>query len=487
MSNGGLLSSLLSNLANTIGVGAGGPAVDSNSAFSSGASGLASAIGGANGIHPDLGLSTPLQDFVFPGSTALVTGDVNSQAAAVGATDSATTSLAQSASLASTPIGAAVGATDSATASLAQTASPASSLAGAGGATGGLTASLAQPGTLASIPVGAPGGATDGLTASLLQSPQSASLSSTLVGPGGGATTSSAQSVRSAAPASTLVGAAGGLQFNLVWDSSVSSAPAEFKSAAIAAATFFTHMFSDPATITINVGWGELNGWPIGSGSLSESTRSGIYQSYASVRSALLRDPNSSSFQAAAESTLPATDPLGAKFYYVSTAEAKALGLMANTGVDGSIGLSSAVSYDFNVPSTPMAPNQYDAIGAFEHEISEVMGRFGAVGSIYGNRVYTPLDLFRYTSPGVRDTTIGPPSPYFSIDSGATNFGTYSNPAAGGDASDWVKSVAGDAFGAAYKGQPMTVSPTDLVEQTMLGYSLTSAGLAVATTAPGLA
>jgi hypothetical protein len=142
---------------------------------------------------------------------------------------------------------------------------------------------------------------------------------------------------------------------------------------------------------------------------------------------------------------------------------------------------------DFNVPSTPRAPNQYDAIGAFEHEISEVMGRFGAVGSIYGNRVYTPLDLFRYTSPGVRDTTIGPPSPYFSIDSGATNLGTYNNPAAGGDASDWVRSVAGDAFGSAYKGRPMTVSPTDLVEQTMLGYSLTPAGLAVAATAPGLA
>src|ERR1700737_4937108 len=123
MSNGDLLSSLLSYFANTIGVGAGGPAVGSNSAFSSGASGLASAIGGANGIHPDLGPSTPLQDFAFPGSTILVIGDVNSRAAAGGATDSATASLAQSASLASTPIGAAGGATDSATASLAQSAS----------------------------------------------------------------------------------------------------------------------------------------------------------------------------------------------------------------------------------------------------------------------------------------------------------------------------------------------------------------------------
>jgi hypothetical protein len=92
-----------------------------------------------------------------------------------------------------------------------------------------------------------------------------------------------------------------------------------------------------------------------------------------------------------------------------------------------------------------MQSNQYDAVGAFDHEISEIMGRIGSVGSVYGSKMYTPLDLFRYTSAGVRDTTIGPTSPYFSIDGGVTNLGTYNNPATGGDASDWVRTLYGDS------------------------------------------
>ena len=44
---------------------------------------------------------------------------------------------------------------------------------------------------------------------------------------------------------------------------------------------------------------------------------------------------------------------------------------MTGTGLDGAIGLSSAYSFDYNAPSTPVAPGQYDAIGALEHEISK--------------------------------------------------------------------------------------------------------------------
>jgi hypothetical protein len=68
-------------------------------------------------------------------------------------------------------------------------------------------------------------------------------------------------------PNSTLVGAAGGLQIDLIWDSSVSSAPSGFESAAIAAATEYTTMFSNPETITINVGYGEVGGSAIDAGS----------------------------------------------------------------------------------------------------------------------------------------------------------------------------------------------------------------------------
>ena len=136
--------------------------------------------------------------------------------------------------------------------------------------------------------------------------------------------------------------------------------------------------------------------------------------------------------------------------------------------------------------STPVAAGQYDAIGALEHEISEVMGRIGSVGKELGTGVYTALDLFRYTSPGVRDLTVGPASPFFSINNGVTNLGTYNNPATGGDASDWVRTLAGNSYGSGYSGRTSVVSPTDLVEDSVLGYKFSAAGLA-ATHTLGLA
>jgi hypothetical protein len=285
---------------------------------------------------------------------------------------------------------------------------------------------------------------------------------------------------------STLVGAAGGLEIDLVWDSSVSSAPSGFKSAAIAAATKYTTDFSNPETITIDVGYGEVGGSALYSRNLAQSRFYGTYETYASVHSALLGDAGSSSYQALADSTLRSTDPTNGGKFFVTTAEAKALGQMTGTGLDGAIGLSSAYSFDYNAPTTPVASGQYDAIGALEHEISEVMGRFGSVGTELGSDVYTPLDLFRYTSSGVRDLTVGPTSPYFSINNGATNLGTYNNPATGGDASDWVRTLAGDSYGSGYSGRTGVVSPTDLVEDSVLGYKFTAAGLA-ATHTLGLA
>ena len=59
---------------------------------------------------------------------------------------------------------------------------------------------------------------------------------------------------------SVLVGPSGGLQFHLLWDASVSSAPAAFKGAVEAAAGYFSQMFSNDEVINIDVGWGEADG-----------------------------------------------------------------------------------------------------------------------------------------------------------------------------------------------------------------------------------
>ena len=147
----------------------------------------------------------------------------------------------------------------------------------------------------------------------------------------------------------------GGLQINLVWDSSVSSAPSGFKSAAVDAATEYTTMFSNPETITIDVGLGEVGGSALYAGNLAQSRFLGTYETYASVRSALLSDASSSSYQAQADSTLGSTDPTNGGRFFVTTAEAKALGQMTGAGLDGAVGLSSAYSFDYNAPTTPVA------------------------------------------------------------------------------------------------------------------------------------
>jgi hypothetical protein len=277
-------------------------------------------------------------------------------------------------------------------------------------------------------------------------------------------------------PAPTLVGSAGGLQFNLIWDSSVASAPAGFESAAIYAASLYTQYYANPEVINVHIGYGEVDGYRLGQGALGESMSYGYLDSYSQVLSELKGDAGSSTWAAQADSSLPAADPTNGGSFFVSTAEAKALGQISGygTATDGYIGLSSIYPFDYT-PNTTPAFNQYDAVGTFAHELSEVMGRVGSVGSIFGANIYTPLDLFRYSSAGTRDLTAGPG--YFSINNGTTNLGTYNNPQNGGDASDWIPTLQGDSYGSGYSGVRAVVSPTDIIENAVLGYHMTQAAV----------
>jgi hypothetical protein len=283
--------------------------------------------------------------------------------------------------------------------------------------------------------------------------------------------------VKTLSDGSVLVGPSGGLQFHLLWDPSVSAAPAAYKQAVEAAAGYYSQMFSNHEVINIDIGWGEVKGMPISSRDLAEGVRPGIYRTYAQVLSGLDADAGHSSVQAQADATLPSTDPLGARFYYVPYAEAKTLGEISSTGteIDGYIGMSNAASLDF---AQPTASGYFDAVGALEHEISAVMGRVDAVGSAYGAGLYTPLDLFRYSAPGVHATSASAHSPYFSINNGVTNRGNYSTTA---DFADWNYSlVRGDAYGGATTGTTLGVTANDLIENAVLGYNFTTAGLAAA-------
>jgi autotransporter passenger strand-loop-strand repeat protein len=267
-----------------------------------------------------------------------------------------------------------------------------------------------------------------------------------------------------------------GLSINVTYDSSVTTASnaAAIEGAVAAAVQFLENTFTNPITLNIDVGFGEVNGSPISASALAESKSNNISTSYAAITSAFSAGAISAD-QIAAAANLPASNPTSGGSFVIARAEAKALGLLAGTDnsiVDGYVGLSSANSFTFD-PNNRAVSGEYDAIGVLEHEITEVMGRVGSLGQHDGTNVYTPIDLFRYASPGVRQLVYGPG--YFSVN-GQTLLTPYNNPSSGGDAVDWDPLLVGDSFGDGYTGVASLVGATDIEEMNVLGYDVAFAG-----------
>jgi hypothetical protein len=262
------------------------------------------------------------------------------------------------------------------------------------------------------------------------------------------------------------------LQINVTYDASVGSAPAGFKQAVDAAVQFFDATISSQITINIAVGFGEVDGQAMTAGEVGASfAPSGFALNYSEMRNALGSAATSPDDMAAMQA-LPFTDPTGGGDFYVTSAQAKALGFLAPdlSSIDGYIGLSSTASFTFD-PNNRAVAGEYDAVGVIEHEISEVLGRSSYLGQPSGgDHLYSSLDLFRYTSAGV----LAPHSPTgsFSID-GHTLLAAFNDPGNGGDPGDWSSSTPGDAFDAfAQLGVQELVSATDLRELDVLGYTL---------------
>src|SRR5262245_25769158 len=134
---------------------------------------------------------------------------------------------------------------------------------------------------------------------------------------------------------------------NLSFDSSVSGAPTGFVTTVNAVAQFFQTTFADNVTINVAVGFGEVAG-QTGISLGASITQLGSY-SYTQIRNALSSDAKTSD-DSSAVGTLPGSSPLGGATYWVSTAEAKALGLSGASGaLDGSMGFSSTANiFDYD-------------------------------------------------------------------------------------------------------------------------------------------
>jgi Ca2+-binding RTX toxin-like protein len=287
------------------------------------------------------------------------------------------------------------------------------------------------------------------------------------------------------------------LQINVTYDSSVNNAPAGFKLAVQTAVQFFERTFSSAVPINIAVGWGEVHGNTMDPSALAESM--GNYDNlytYQQVRSALATADARSPTASAAIASLPAVDPTNGATFVMTTAEEKALGLYTggSSTIDGYIGLSSTGPYAF-AANNRAVPGDYDAIGAIEHEISEVLGRNVIAGQpmsipSHGTlNVDQPLDLFRYTAPNVHSFTPGP-NTYFSVDGGATYLKNFNDGTLGGDDGDWATTGAPDASDAfAGVGVEADLSTADARVLELLGYGLSSVSMLSGgpTVGPGLA
>lgn len=266
------------------------------------------------------------------------------------------------------------------------------------------------------------------------------------------------------------------MNINVTYDSSIISNPnaAQIEEAIQAAVQFYEAAFIDN-NITINI---EFRYAPLSGGDAAENEFSYETFTYSQVVGAL-EAHGMSAIDAEAYATLPGTDPTGGSGddYVLTTAQARALGLSTYTPTyDDIVTLNSNLTWDFD-PYDRSVPGEYDAIGALEHEMSEGgLGRISSLGQAISGE-YTPLDLFRYSSPGVRDFNPDD-TDYFSIN-GTTLLTEFNNWATGNakpaDLGDWFPTIEGNSYGDSYEGVESRVNLTDLQEDSLLGWNLDTA------------
>jgi hypothetical protein len=229
----------------------------------------------------------------------------------------------------------------------------------------------------------------------------------------------------------------------------------------------WSSLFSDNVTLNIAIDFK-----PLEAGILGQTSSDYAVATYATTRTALSIDKKTTDDSTAVKN-LPAGNALSfltnsssgqvildnngsANNAYLAmpTANAKALGISTPTPTaqDASITFSSSFNFDFD-PTNGITAGQYDFAGVATHEIGHSLGFVSGVDDVdyySGPRgperlnldpyaVLSPLDLFRYSAPGVLNLAYGG-TPYFSIDRGATRLGTFSTGAFNGDgrqASHW--------------------------------------------------
>src|ERR1700722_10527674 len=294
------------------------------------------------------------------------------------------------------------------------------------------------------------------------------------------------------------------MQINLIYDQATNTLPAGLTDAMNRVVAYLDAEFTNNVTLDLHVGYGELDGAPIGAGFQAQNKPANYNAfSYTTVRQDLINAATSTDDQTSTQN-LPTVDPIGgSQDWWVDDLQQRALGIGSGDAV-GYLGIESADSSTYTDSDGHTAVDEWDYdrsdginpnyttvsngttiyhhVWDFEgdalHEITEEMGRtLGDGEDTYDStNDYTPEDLFRFSSPGVRLYTGR--GGYFSVDNGATPL-RYFNPLNDdADSGDWDGDYGDDSFNSPKirSGVINDVSPQDLRVMDVLGWTLQGGG-----------
>jgi hypothetical protein len=256
--------------------------------------------------------------------------------------------------------------------------------------------------------------------------------------------------------------------FTAAFNSNFGANAAAAQAAWIAAANTFATSYSDNINVNITVNA------VAGTGVFGQSSTFLNSTTYANLRSRMVLDATTATDSTAlGGGSLTLADPTsGSGTWWVSRAQAKAIGLIANDlSNDGATTFGAGNPFTF---SGAIASGTYDFRGIAAHEISEVLGRLGISGGTIGSSAnsYSLIDLFSYTGAGARGLGGGAGN-NFSIDNGTTLIKLFNNALANGlDSRDWAPGTF-DAFNQfSNSGVVNGVSAVDLQLMDAIGYDL---------------
>jgi hypothetical protein len=255
--------------------------------------------------------------------------------------------------------------------------------------------------------------------------------------------------------------------FTAAFNTNFGANAAAAQAAWIAAATVFTSNFSDNIHINITVDGAA------GTSIFGQSNTFLNSTSYANLRALVIGDAKTADDATAigAGGSVTVADPTGgAGTWWVSRAEAKALGLIGDDlNNDGKTTFGAGNPFTF---SGAITAGTYDFQGVAAHEIAEVLGRLGLSGGTIGNTAnsFSLIDEFSFTGANARGLTAGP-GENFSIDDGSTLLKLYNNALANNlDTRDWAPGT-NDSFNQfSNSGVVNPVSDVDLRELDVIGY-----------------